>query len=600
MQVNTEELPKEKKKADPKESREMTAGEVWHEYEKARSYNEAIDLYNTVEKNEDFYIGEQWRGVHAPNLDKPVFNILARVVKFFISSIMSDDIGVSLEAFDETEEDKPMLDMVAEQMDAVMENTAYKKKCREVIRNAAVDGDGCLHFYFDPEDDGGLRTVSLPGAQDFMPTPGQIQTEMIENTNLHFGNPQNRELQQQPYLLLNYRRLVTQVKREAEQNGCDPDEVQPDEDENRRSNEQEDGKVTVVRRYWKQKNGARRTVWCCEVCAGGFVRKPWDTGYTLYPVTMLPWEKVKNRYHGQAALTGLIPNQIYVNKLYALAMEHVKKMAFPKVVYNSNLLPQGWDNRVGAAIGVPGDPNAAVAAGYRAPDMSAQVMQLIDRVIEMTRDTMGASDAALGNVRPDNTSAIIVTQKATAMPLELQKQDFYSFVEESVRIWLDMMTVNYGVRPVRMKTARPDTPDLAQVQANGLPAQQGAMTAEPEEEMQTVLFDFAQLAQKKLKLNVEIGAATYWSELMQVQTMDNLFGRGLMDAETYLENMPRGYIPNRTQLIQALQKQAQQAAQAQQETMAGQGAQGVQGGQGAQQQLPPGLMEAMMKGGGAT
>ena len=75
--------------------------------------------------------------MHAPNLDKPVFNILARVVKFFISSIMSDDIGVSLEAFDETEEDKPMLDMVAEQMDAVMENTAYKKKCREVIRNAA-------------------------------------------------------------------------------------------------------------------------------------------------------------------------------------------------------------------------------------------------------------------------------------------------------------------------------------------------------------------------------------------------------------------------------------------------------------------------------
>lgn len=268
---------------------------------------------------------------------------------------------------------------------------------------------------------------------------------------------------------------------------------------------------------------------------------------------------------------------------------------------NSNLLPQGWDNRVGAAIGVPGDPNAAVAAGYRAPDMSAQVMQLIDRVIEMTRDTMGASDAALGNVRPDNTSAIIVTQKATAMPLELQKQDFYSFVEESVRIWLDMMTVNYGVRPVRMKTAKPDTTDLAQAQANGLPPQQGAMTAEPEEEMQTILFDFAQLAQKRLKLNVEIGAATYWSELMQVQTMDNLFGRGMMDAETYLENMPRGYIPNRTQLIQALQKQAQQAAQAQQEAMAGQGvAQGVQGAQGAQQQLTPALMEAMMKGGGAT
>ncbi|MFQ7004766.1 MAG: hypothetical protein ACLRRT_14530 [Ruthenibacterium lactatiformans] len=45
-------------------------------------------------------------------------------------------------------------------------------------------------------------------------------------------------------------------------------------------------------------------------------------------------------------------------------------------------------------------------------------------MIEYTRDTMGASDAALGNVTPDNTSAIIAVQKATSMPLELQRQDF--------------------------------------------------------------------------------------------------------------------------------------------------------------------------------
>ncbi|MFR1356156.1 MAG: hypothetical protein ACLSBB_02370 [Ruthenibacterium lactatiformans] len=79
---------------------------------------------------------------------------------------------------------------------------------------------------------------------------------------------------------------------------------------------------------------------------------------------------------------------------------------------------------------------------------------MIDKVIEYTRDTMGASDAALGNVTPDNTSAIIAVQKATSMPLELQRQDFYCFVEDSVRIWMDMMAQNYGVRMVRMKAPR--------------------------------------------------------------------------------------------------------------------------------------------------
>ena len=126
----------------------------------------------------------------------------------------------------------------------------------------------------------------------------------------------------------------------------------------------------------------------------------------------------------------MIPNQIFVNKLFAMAMQHVKQLAFPKVIYNRNLMAgRKWNNRVGEAIGVNGDPNVAVATGFRAPDMSAQVLVMIDKVIEYTRDTMGASDAALGNVTPDNTSAIIAVQKATSMPLELQRQDFYCFRE---------------------------------------------------------------------------------------------------------------------------------------------------------------------------
>src|SRR5699024_2974415 len=126
------------------------------------------------ERNEDFYTGNQWRGVNAPDLDKPVINVLARVVKFCISSIMSDDIGVGLERFDEDPAAKPVLDMLSDQFSEVMEMTAFKKKAREVIRNAAVDGDGCMHFYFDPDAD------AAPGAS-FASTPGAIRAEILEN-----------------------------------------------------------------------------------------------------------------------------------------------------------------------------------------------------------------------------------------------------------------------------------------------------------------------------------------------------------------------------------------------------------------------------------
>lgn len=538
--------------------------EIWAEFERAKSFKSAIGLYDTVEKNECFYVGDQWHGVNAPDLDKPVMNILGRVVKFFISSIVSDDIGVGVNQFDENEAAKPVLDMVSAQFDEIMELAQYKKKTREVIRNAAVDGDGCMHFYFDAEDAQGAETA------DMHATPGHIECEIIENTDLHFGNPQSGDVQKQPYILIHFRRIVEDVRETAEGNGCDADAIMPDENPQKHGDAPEDGKVTVVRKYWIEAARGKKTVWFCEVCAGGVVRKPTDTGYTRYPIAFFPWEKVKNQFHGQAAITGMIPNQIFINKLFAMSMQHIKLMAFPKVVYNRTLMPHGWNNRVGEAIPVNGDPNIAIAGNYRPLDMSNQVLEMIDKVIQYTRDTMGASDASLGNVTPDNTSAIIATQKATAMPLELQKQDFYCFVEDSVRVWLDMMAQNYGLRMVRIRQA--EAAELPaegmlppELQSGGLPMENMMPQEPPKPVYTTTLFDFSSLRGMNLRLNVDIGAATYWSELMQVQTLDNLLSRGILtDAVTYLENMPSGYVPGRQTLIESLRKtQQEQRAQAQ-------------------------------------
>lgn len=515
------------------EQEEFDPRAVFEEYEQARAFNEAIDLYETVEKNEDFYIGNQWRGVHAPDLDKPVMNVLARVVKFFIASVVSDDIAVGVTDFEEDENRRCITKMLEGKFDEIMEQTAFKKKTREVIRNAAVDGDGCIHYFFNTEGQNGENAG------------GVIEAEIVENTDIHFGNPQMHDLQKQPYLLLNFRRLVREVRQMAAEGA----EIYPDEPLSREEGPPEHGKVTVIRKYWKRRGAnGRTTVWFCEVTKDAVVTPPTDTGLERYPVAFFAWEKVKRCFHGQAAITGMIPNQIFINKLFAMSMQHIKSMAFPKIVYNRSLLPRGWSNRVGEAIAVNGDPNLAVAANFKAQDMSAQVLEMIEAVITYTRDTMGASDAVLGNIKPENTSAIVATQQATSMPLELQKQDFYSFVEDSVRIWLDMMGVYYGVRPVKLELP------------SAMPTDTGENT------VQMALFDFTTLRGWNLQLNVEVGAATYWSELMQVQTLDNLFSNGILqDAVAYLENMPRGYIPGKTQLIEAIKKQQTAAADTQME-----------------------------------
>ena len=497
-----------------------TPNKIWSEYNKAVAYNRSIDLYDTVRKNENFFIGRQWEGVHAPDLAKPVINVLRRVVNYFISMIVADDVGIAFTPFIGSEKMRRRAEVWSAEVERVIELSGIKDKTRDVIRNAAVDGDGALYFYFDKDCETGSTAR------------GRIECEVVDNTNLLFGNPYVSDVQKQNFVIVETRKSVDTVRAEAIANGMDEreaSEIAPDSeyemyDVSRSRNGDE--LVTVLVKFWRE-NG--------EVCAikttrDKVIRPAWNTGYHRYPIAVMPWEKVKNSYHGVAAITGLIPNQISINQLFAMAIHSVKSNAFPKTIYDATKI-SGWSNKVGQAIGVVGNPNDAIASAFRGADMSGQVLQLIDKIIQNTLEFMGASDAALGNINPQNTSAIIATQKASAMPLELQRLSYRRFTEDYVRILVDMMSVDYGLREVA--------------------------TAEDEA---GELFDFTAETCADLSMKVDIGSAAYWSELMQVQTMDNLFAKGVIsDVVTYLEGIPEQYLRNKGKILAKLKNEREQA-----------------------------------------
>lgn len=136
---------------------------IWDEYQNGINYKTSIDLYQTVKRNEDFYLGKQWEGVNAPDLDKPVFNVLGRVLSYFLSTIVSDDVAAQVSTFDgnPNADEQIALDIVSQQFDEIMEQDETKAKNRLIVRNAAVDGDGYLHVYFDPEAETG-QTARRP------------------------------------------------------------------------------------------------------------------------------------------------------------------------------------------------------------------------------------------------------------------------------------------------------------------------------------------------------------------------------------------------------------------------------------------------------
>lgn len=495
----------------------QTAEQIFAEYKNGVRYKQSIGLYDTVKRNQRFYVGNQWEGVNAPELDKPVFNILKRVCNMFVSTIVSDDIGALVRPFRADATTETAAKVLQGELDRAMEHAKIKTKNRDALKNACVDGDCCFYVYFDGKEKTGQTAMGMP------------QVDVIDNTNVYFANTASSDVQKQSYILIAQRRPIEEVRAEAIRNDIAPeaaDALCADTDENALTPYESDGNVTVIIKFWRE----GETIWCAKATESGFVQLPFDTHLTRYPLAYMSWERVKNSCHGQAAVTELIPNQIFINKCYAMGMDYVKKMAFPKLIYDGNKFPHGFSNRIGEAIKVAGNVNDAVTNAFKMPDMSNQVMELVEKTMTYTREYMGASDASLGTMRPDNATAIIALQKATTAPLELNRLAFYQFVEDYVRILIDIIVAYYGVRTVALT----DEAGNAGLQS----------------------FDFALLRDLAYDLEVNIGASAYWSEVTQVQTADNLFNKGIItDAEVYLESIPETYVKNKQNILKSIREQ---------------------------------------------
>lgn len=515
--------------------KKITPEQVQAEYQKMLGYNTAVNLDETVRANENFFIGKQWEGVDAKGLPTPVYNFLKQVVLFSVANITTDNIKMQATplACERTPEDvERVAEIVNKEFDRLFEFNRVPNLVREYMRNAAVDGDSCLFTFWDDTVDAGFGLR------------GGIRTEIVDNMRVGFGNTACRDPQKQPYILIERREMTKELRRAAQEAGNPRwNDIQPDtENHNTDSYKNSSERSTVLLRMWKERKTG--TVWACEVSGRVMLREPWDMGLRLYPVTWINWDYIPDSYHGQALVTGLIPNQIFVNKLFAMSMISLMTSAFPRTVYDKTRIPK-WNNAVGAAIGVNGGDVSGVAKIIDPAQISPQIAQFIQTSVDYTRQFLGATSAALGETRPDNTSAIIALQRAASIPSEITKQNLYKSIEDLGRIYLDFMAAYYGKRKVQVSM-----PDVG--------ADILAFAGKDPEELETVLFDYGILNDMPMALKLDVGASSYWSEMASVQTLDNLLMQDKITIEEYLERIPDGYIPKRQELIASRKQAAQQ------------------------------------------
>lgn len=499
-------------------------------------YGADKNYYDVIDTNIAFASGDQWRNVVADGLPKPVFNIIKRVKQFKIASLKADNISISIQPMEYRPQTNDLrmqqkvkdTDLANAEIKNVLENIKFDAKSRTLLADGFDTGDWCMHFYFDLDEQPFKKT--MPNVK------GLIKAEIIDSTNVIFGNPNTRQVEKQPYIILVGRDLVSNLKEEAKKNGSqDIDSIKGDSEteyqmgDNGKVENDAKGyeKALYIIKYYK-KDGK---IYANKSVRGTYIYKDKDTEFSYYPVVFNNWEEVKGSYHGRAETTGIIPNQIAINKMFAMVIYHLMLTAFPTGVYDADRI-EGWTNEIGAQIPVTNLNGESIrnVAGYLEPaTMSTQIINAIELAMQYTKETLGVGDASLGNVTMNNATAIIAIQKSAAVPLENVKAAFYEFVEDCGKVIIDMMGTKYGIRPV--------------------------VVTGPNNERTVEMFDFSQLKDMWLHVKTDVGNASYFSEVASVQTLDNLLNNGFIEFVEYLKRIPDEIIPNKQELITSIEQQ---------------------------------------------
>jgi hypothetical protein len=570
----------------------MDKTKAWKLYESGKKYNNQLkpNYYDMVDANWAFFNGDQWRNVDAENMPKPVFNIIRRVITFLVASLTSSKTKIHFEPLQGVKgiDQFDPSQMATAQVNNLLEKFKFDSKQKDVLFDAANTGDGATHLYFDMNKKPFGNVVTLTNGMQVKDVTGEICMEIVDGTNIYFGNANNNDVQSQPYIIVSGRDMVKKLKEEKLQYSklkkMMVDSTDVSEDNTTFDSAGDSGKIEVdadgygkaqyIILYEKRKimkDGQEvETVFATKSTEKAYIYEEWDTGMSKYPVAWMNWEKRKGSYHGISQCGTILPNQIFINRMFAMVMYHLMMTAFPKAVYNADMIDE-WNNEIGSAIGVSGmglGENIRNIAGYLEPgNMSGQIVQVLQLAIDTTKEMLGINDTSLGNVRPDNTSAIIAVQKSAAIPLENPKANLYQWIEDIGEILLDMMGTYYGQRPLPMNVKVPKIDPMTgqpQLNIDGSPV--------TEEQKQIVMFDFSQLKDLWLNVRADVGESSYWSEIAAQQTLTNMLSNGYIDVIQFLERTPDEQIPEKEKLIQELRLKQQQAealqqqqAQAQQE-----------------------------------
>lgn len=480
---------------------------IWKLYEKGRNYHRLTGIYVDTDRNYRMYNGNQWGGAKLGDVEPVQKNFIKPIVKYKVG-VIHDNLyainysSMNFENKDFREEGEKICEMLNKKAARIWEKDKMDFKGRRITKDAAINDEGIIYVDYDIDNQ----------------TP---VNEIIKKNDIYYGNENDDDIQNQPYILIRKRMPVSNAIEMALKVGLSEEKTSfiiGDNDNFEESGEaakdELDNMVTIVTKMYKKEG----TVHFSMATRWIEIKEDVNTGLTYYPVAHFNWEEKEGSARGEGEVRYLIPNQIEVNRTEVRRVLTVKYQAYPQKIVNIEKIsnPSAL-NQVGGNIKVKGgmsvDDVAKVVSTLPPAQMSPDVKQLQEDLIQVTRDLAGAGDIATGQVNPEDASgrAILAVQQASNAPMTEQKESFKNFIEDLAKIWLDMIIV-YSEEGIQLEEEVIDQ-----------------MTRETT----TELVNVPQTALKELQavVKVDITPKGAFDKYAQEMSIENMFQAGLFNAQ---------------------------------------------------------------------
>lgn len=539
--------------------------DAWEKYQEKIFFMERMGLFHKTNRYHKFYEGEQWNN-NVDDKGDPLVkaDFLENLVNRKVSTICQKgfEINYSSNNYDDSE-----FAAVAEELCRELNHDAkitweklnMDEAIWDIVTNAGVAGDNYL--YLSP-----VKMKTVDEIKKVHEKLERIEKKQLDGVNILYGDMSTPEIQGQPYILIQYREDVNDLKEEAEANERPEEEIKniisDDEVEHQAGydlqteshGKQGDGKCVVLL-YFKKEKGSVRYMKATR----NAVITPWaDTSLKRYPIAGYWWKKRKGSAYGRGEIEKYIDNQIMVNKTLARHYANLRKYR-SKLFYNKGSIESGKKFEESEAIGINGSDNLdndirKLAVYMQPPPVTSEGLNSAFSLITKTMDSAGMSEIDLGSINPEKASgaAIVAVRDAAAAPLSGQAARLDKFIEDIALILIDLKLAYAAGGMIEIVGKK----KISVPNAMGVPEEKEIITTKkiPKEDVDKL----------KLSVKIDISPSDSYSKFAELQNLmnitDELVRAKEITPKQRLELLPDDFIRNKQKILDAIKanKEAQQ------------------------------------------